>query len=209
LDYYLQDARKQIGKGMASDQVHTDSSHTPQAISRSVEKSPVDLVIVGWRPVEGVSLAEQILEAGDHHLLLAAHPGARFEKALVCVASGEPGKDDVMFAGRLLRHLGAQAKLMSVLNPAANNEHQRQQAERFMAGGKYSLEMFGVPTESELRIGHASTEITKEVQDGGFDLLILGAPLRKRDRHVPLTGIVEGVMKNAGDCSVLIVRSHS
>jgi sulfate/thiosulfate transport system ATP-binding protein len=208
LDSYLQDARKQLGNGMASVQVRTDSSHTPQAVAKSVEKSPVDLVIVGWRPVEGGGLAEQLLDAGGHHLLLAAHPGARFEKALVCVASGEPGKDDVLFAGRLLRHIGAQAKLFTVLGATANTEYQRQHTERFMAGGQHSLEMFGVPTECELRVGHPSTEIVKEIQDGGFDLVILGAPLPRRDRHTSITRVVEDVMKNAGDCSVLIVRSH-
>ena len=209
LDSYLQDARKQLGNGMASVQVRTDASQMPQAIAKSVEKVPVDLVIVGWRPMEGATPAEQILEAGDHHLLLAAHPGARFEKALVCVASGEPGKDDVMFAGRLLRHLGAQAKLFTVLSPAAGSAYQRQHTERFMAGGQHSLEMFGVPTECELRIGQPAGEIAKEIRDGGFDLVILGAPLPNRDKRVSLDGIVEGVMKNAGDCSVLIVRSHS
>jgi sulfate/thiosulfate transport system ATP-binding protein len=209
LESYLQDARKQLGSGMASVQVCTDTKPIQHAVAEATEKNPVDLVIVGWRPVEGVALAEQILSGGDHHVLLAAHPGAHFEKALVCVASGEPGKDDVMFAGRLLRHLGAQAKLFTVLNETANTEYQRLLTERFMAGGQHSLELFGVPTEVELRIGHPSTEIVKEIQEGGFDLVILGAPLPGRDRHVALTRVVEGVMKNAGDCSVLIVRSRT
>src|SRR4029453_13799118 len=134
LDAYLQDARKQLGNGMASIQVRTDSSHMPNSIAHATEKSPVDLVIFGWRPVEGTALAEQILSTGDHHLLLAANPGTRFAKALVCVASGKPGKNDVLFAGRLLRHLGAQAKLFTVIPEAANSEYQRQHTERFMAG---------------------------------------------------------------------------
>ena len=142
-------------------------------------------------------------------ICFCSYPGTRFEKALVCVASGEPGKDDVLFAGRLLRHLGAQAKLFTVISEAASTEYQRQHTERFMAGGQHSLELFGVPTECEVRSGHASTEIIQEIQNGGFDLVILGAPLPGRDRHVSLTKVVEDVMKNAGDCSVLIVRSHS
>jgi sulfate transport system ATP-binding protein len=208
LESYLQDARKQIGSGMASIEVHTDAAPTPAAIAKSIMQRPVDLVIVGWRPVEGINFAEQILQVGDHHLLLAAHPGARFEKALVCTARGEPGKDDVLFAGRLLRHLGAQAKLLTVINDATNTEYQRQHIERFMAGGKHSLEMFGVPTESEIRVGHPQTEIAEEIRKGNFDLVILGAPLPDRDGRVSLTRVVEGVMKNAGDCSLLIVRSH-
>jgi nucleotide-binding universal stress UspA family protein len=209
LESYLQDARKQLGNGMASVQVRTDPSPAPEAVEKSIRQNPVDLVIVGWRPVEGVGIAEQILQSGDHHLLLAAHPGVHFEKALVCAASGEPGKDDVLFAGRLLRHVGAQAKLFTVVNSVSNTEYQRKQVERFIAGGKHSLEMFGVPTESEIRTGHVPSEIIEEMQKGEYDLVILGAPLPDRDGRVSMTKIIESVMKNAGNCSVLIVRSHS
>ena len=208
LESYLQDARKQLGNGMASVQVRTDPAPTPSAVARSTRQNPVDLVIVGWRPVEGISFAEQILQAGAHHVLLAAHPGARLERALVCAASGEPGKDDVLFAGRLLRHVGAQAKLLTVVNEAASNGYARQHTERFMAGGKHSLEMFGVPTESEIRTGQPVTEIIEEMKKGEYDLVILGAPLPNRDGRVSLTKVVENVMKNAGNCSLLIVRSH-
>jgi sulfate transport system ATP-binding protein len=208
LESFLQDARKQLGNGMASVQVRTDPSPMPGAIAKSIRHSPVDLVIAGWRPVEGIGMAEQILQSGDHHLLLAAHPGARMDKALVCAASGEPGKDDVLFAGRLLRHVGAQAKLFTVVNGVHSPEYQRQHVERFMAGGKHSLAMFGVPTESEIRMGNPSTEIIEEMQRGEYDLVVLGAPLSNRDGHVALTKVVENVMKNAGNCSILIVRSH-
>jgi sulfate transport system ATP-binding protein len=208
LESCLQDARKQLGNGMASVQVRTDPSPTPNAIAIATRQNPVDLVIVGWRPVEGAAFAEQILRSGDHHLLLAAHPGARMEKALVCAASGEPGKDDVLFAGRLLRHVGAQAKLFTVVDGVHSPEYQRQHVERFMAGGRHSLERFGVPTESEIRIGQPQTEIIEEMRTGEFDLVILGAPLPNRYGHVSLARVVENVMRNAGNCSLLIVRSH-
>jgi sulfate transport system ATP-binding protein len=158
--------------------------------------------------VEGVTLAEQIMQFGDHHLLLAAHPGARFEKALVCVASGEPGKDDVLFAGRLLRHLGAQAKLFTALGRDFKDDHQRHRVDRFVAGGVKSLEMFGVPTESEIKIGNPQDEIVEEIKRGGFDLVVMGVPLPQRDGRLAISGLMEGIMKNAGNCSVLIVRSH-
>lgn len=208
LDSYLQDARKQLGSGMASIQVRTDRASTSIAISRAVEQNPVDLVIAGWRPLEGVSMAEHILQVGEHHLLLAAHPGAHFEKALVCVASGEPGKDDVLFAGRLLRHLGAQAKLFTVLGRALKDEYQRQRVERFVAGGVKSLEMFGVPTQSEIRIGNPQSEIVEEIRKGEFDLLIMGVPLPQKDGRIAISGLMDSVMKNAGNCSIMIVRSH-
>lgn len=208
LDSYLQDARKQLGSGMASIQVRTDRSIPALAVARAVEQNPVDLVIAGWRPVEGVAVAEQIMQVGDHHLLLAAHPGARFEKALVCVASGEPGKDDVLFAGRLLRHLGAQAKLFTAIGKDFKDEYQRHRAERFIAGGVKSLEMFGVSTESEIRIGNPQNEIVEEIERGKFDLLVMGAPLPRKDGRIAVTGLMQDIMQNTGNCSVLIIRSH-
>ena len=208
LDSYLQDARKQLGSGMASIQVRTDRSSIPHAVAKAVEQNPVDLVIAGWRPVEGMDIAEDILQVGEHHLLLAAHPGAHFEKALVCVASGEPGKDDVLFAGRLLRHLGAQAKLFTVLGRALKDDYQRQRVERFVGGGVKSLEMFGVPTESEIRIGNPQSEIVEEMQRGEFDLLVMGIPFPQKDGRIAISGLMAGVMKSAGNCSILIVRSH-
>lgn len=208
LESYLQDARKQLGNGMASVQVRVDPAPAPAAIENSIRQDPVDLVIVGWRPT-GTGFTEQILQAGDHHLLLAAHPGARLEKALVCAASGEPGKDDVLFAGRLLRHVGAQAKLFTVLNGVHSPDYQHQHVERFMAGGKQSLERFGIPTQSEIRLGNPQTEIVEEMQKGEYDLVILGSPLPNRDGRITLTKVIENVMKNANNCSVLIVRSYA
>ena len=168
----------------------------------------MDLVITGWRPIEGVMVAEQILQIGDHHLLMAAHPGARFERALVCVASGEPGKDDVLFAGRLLRHLGAQAKLFTAIGSDFKDEYQRQRAERFIGGGVKSLEMFGVPTESEIRIGNPQHEIVEEIKQGEFDLVVMGVPLQQKGGRIAISRLMESVMKNVGNCSILIVRSH-
>jgi hypothetical protein len=36
----------------------------------------------------------------------------------------------------------------------------------------------------------------------------MGAPLPNKDGRIALSGVIEGVMKDAGNCSLLIVRSH-
>jgi nucleotide-binding universal stress UspA family protein len=94
------------------------------------------------------------------------------------------------------------------VDAASNTEYQRQLIERFIAGGQHSLERFGVPTESDIRIGQPQTEIIAEMRKGECDLVVLGAPLPDRSGRVSLTRVIESVMKNAGDCSLLIVRSH-
>ncbi len=208
LGEHLQEARKQIGSGMASVEVRMEREAAPAAVEKTIEQNPVDMVVVGWRPMDGVELSEQILSSGSHHLLLAAQPDTHMEKALVCVSMGEPGKDDVMFAGRLLRHLGAKARLFSVMSGEAEDEYERQRRDQFMAGGAQSLELFGVPTECTLKIGDPQEEIIEEIRMGNYDLVVLGAPLSVRHGHIHLRGVVEGVMKNAGNCSLLIIRSN-
>jgi nucleotide-binding universal stress UspA family protein len=49
-------------------------------------------------------------------------------------------------------------------------------------------------------------EITSEIASGGYDLLVLGAPLAQRDARIPLSGVV-GQMLNVINRPVLIVRS--
>ena len=69
-------------------------------LAKAVEQQPHDLVIVGYRPQEDRSLVEQLLHAGEHHLLLVPRPQPVPTHALICVTAGEPGKDDVLFAGQ-------------------------------------------------------------------------------------------------------------
>ena len=47
-----------------------------------------------------------------------------------------------------------------------------------------------------------------EIKKGEFDLVVMGAPLRERGGRIAIQGAMEGIMKNTGNCSVLIVRSH-
>jgi sulfate transport system ATP-binding protein len=123
------------------------------------------------------------------------------------VTSGEPGKDDVLFAGRLVRHVGAEATLLSVLPQDDNHLALTQsRTERFLAGGVRTLELLGVPARAAIRSGLVRDEITTEVTTGGYDLLVLGAPLTARDGKISLAGVV-GQILNVINRPVLIVRS--
>jgi nucleotide-binding universal stress UspA family protein len=126
----------------------------------------------------------------------------------VCVTGGEPGKEDVLFAGRLLRHLGAQATLMSVVRPFGNRGELRDRAERFLLDGVRTLEVLGVPAQTAIRAGHPLDEIASQMQDNGHDLLVLGAPLTYREGEVSLEGVVGQILEKMTVHPVLIVRSH-
>lgn len=207
LQAHLQEARKQLGSGLATLDIQT-SAYTPaQAVSRAVEQQLYDLVVMGFNHREDISLAEQMLQVGEHHLLLVPGSQETPSQALICVTSGEPGKDDVLFAGRLVRHLGAEATLLSVL-PAADGADLEKRTERFLEGGVQSLSILGVPAKTIIRSGVVSEEISQEISRGEYDLLVLGVPLTTLNGKVSLSGAVAQVLDNASNRAILVVRSH-
>jgi sulfate transport system ATP-binding protein len=208
LNTHLQEARKQLGSGLAALDVQTSQNTPAQAVTRAVELQPYDLVVLGFDPHEDLSLAEQILQVGEHHLLLVTNNQPAPQQALICVTSGEPGKDDVLFAGRLVRHLGADATLLSVLPAAGQSEDLIKRTEHFLEGGVQSLSILGVPAQTVIRTGPAAETIEREVSQGGFDLVVLGLPLAKLNGKVSLSGVVEQLLKTITDRAVLLVRSR-
>jgi len=209
-EIHLQEIKEKLGSGLAQLEVRS-TPHTPDvAVAQEVERQPYDLVILGISgPISpgGVALAEKILRLGDHHLLLVPAEHAEPARALVCVMSGEPGKEDVLFAGRFLRHLGAQTTLMSVI-PSGSHSELRDRAERFLKGGIRTLELLRVPAETTIRTGNVHDEIVHQMKDGEHDLLILGAPLPHGGDPVSLEGVVGQIIREMTTHPVLIVRSR-
>jgi sulfate transport system ATP-binding protein len=104
----LQTVKEQLGSGLAALDVVASADPPSLAIAREVERQSYDLVVLGAQPQGSIDITEQQLHVGEHHLLLVPGPTATPSRFLICVTSGEPGKDDVLFAGRLARHLGAE-----------------------------------------------------------------------------------------------------
>ncbi|HLF28280.1 MAG TPA: ATP-binding cassette domain-containing protein [Anaerolineae bacterium] len=208
LQRHLQEAKEQLGSGLAALDVRATSDAVSEAVRREVERQPYDLIVLGFQPRGGIDLAEELLQSGEHHLLLVPKAQPALTRALICVASGEPGKDDVLFAGRLVRHLGAEATLLSVLPASSNKSANRERAARFLSGGIRSLEVLGVPAQMKIRIGTVRDEIVDEVHAGKYDLLVLGAPLPDRAGRASLDKLVEQVLAEMPDRITLIVRSH-
>ena len=208
LEGNLQEARKQLGSGMAGLEVQTSPGPVSAAVSSAVERHLVDMVIMGWRPTAGFQQPEQVLQAGNHHLLLAMEPAARLSKALICLASGEPGKDTVNFAGRLLRHMGAGATLLTVIPEDAVDDQPKNRVERFLAGGKNSLARFGVSSQAKIKSGAILPAIQNEMQQAEYDLVVLGAPLPDQQGQPGLGGAIGTIISSVENCSFLIVQSQ-
>ena len=178
------------------------------AIRYEVERQPYDLVIVGFDLQQDADLAEQILEAGDHHLLLVPRSQPVPSHALICVTSGsEPSKNDVLFAGRLVRHLGAEVTLLSVLAKNGDTPLLRDKTRRFQEGGIRALDVLGIPAAATIRTGAIREEIVAEAKNGPYDLLVMGAPLPDREGSISLDRLIGQVLGDLPDRAALIVRS--
>jgi sulfate transport system ATP-binding protein len=211
-----QEAREALGAGIAALETRLSSEGPAAAVAEEVARRPCDLVILTLPPKDGVEVAEGVLAAGHHHLLLAPAVAASRgtavpERLLICVAVGEPGKEDVSFTGRLARHLGAEATILTVLpapaRGSAANLQAGLQAERFLAGSARTLRRLGVPVATRIRHGAVHDEILAQIAEGGHDLLVLGAPLPGRDGHIELGGFVGRLLPALPQLPVLIVRS--
>lgn len=205
LDRHLQSAKEQLGSGLASVEVRASGDSLALAVENETERRPYDLVVLGCDPRQSLSTAEQVLRVGDHHLLLVPASGPTPTRALICVAGGEPGKDDVLFAGRLARHLGAEATLFSVI--PTEDPANRARAKRFLAGGLRSLEGLGIAASALVGVGGIGDAIQQQLVTTPYDWLVLGAPLNPRTGQVTLDGVVEKVLIKNASHPVLIVRS--
>ncbi len=212
IEQTVQEAKERLGSGLASLEARAVDMPPAEALANELARRDHDLVVLGLPPRDGLEAAGRLLQGGEHHLLLVpgAVGGTGEAKApgrvLICVAVGEPGKEDVLFAGRLVRHLGASATVLKVLS-ADGGAEERAQAERFLAASERTLERIGVPAETRLRRGAAQAEILAEMAEGDYGLLVLGAPLADARGRVPLQGLV-GRLVDGASRPVLIVRSR-
>jgi sulfate transport system ATP-binding protein len=204
----LQEAREVLGGGLAALETRLTPEPPAGAVAEEVFRRPCDLVILPLPARDAVETAEGVLAAGQHHLLLAPAAEASLPaRLLICVAVGEPGKEDVSFSGRLARHLGAEVTILTVLPEAARGTQAETFAERFLAGSARTLNRLGVPVATRVRHGNAREEIVAQIAAGGHDLLVLGAPLPGRDGRIGLGGFVGKLLPEVAHLPVLIVRS--
>jgi sulfate transport system ATP-binding protein len=207
-----QEVRERLGSGLAALETRSTREAAADAVARETERQPCDLVILTPPPREGLAMAEQALRAGQHHLLIVpeAHTGQVPTRVLICVAVGEPGKEDVSFAGRLSRHLGAEATILTVLREEDRGGSAEAHADRFLSLSARTLWRLGVTASTRMRYGNVRDEILAELAEGGHDLLVLGTPLPGRGGELSLGGLIEKLLPLPllAELPVLIVRSH-
>ncbi|HXF63480.1 MAG TPA: ATP-binding cassette domain-containing protein [Caldilineaceae bacterium] len=213
LQAHVQKVKEQFGSGLPAFEIRTteaepDVTEPDVVVAREVERLPVDLVVIGNGGQSSVALAERLLQWGEHNLLLVPNAQSAPTQVLICVASGEPGKEDVLFTGRLAYHLGAAATLLCVIPGSQETPDARARAERFLTHGARTLEFLGVPSRTVLRVGPVQDEILRELQSQPYDLLVLGMPLPNHEGRVWLNGLVGQLVRTIRNRPLLLVRSH-
>ncbi len=182
------------------------ADRTATTISKAGAPPPPD----GWDlalfdlPEEGATPPRHLPGPEVDHLLFV-NPGAALpRRILVCIAVGEPGKEDVSFAERLAWRLAAQVTVLTVL-PGPSQEpppHVR----RFLDAAARALGRRGVEVTTRVRHGTPRREILAEIADGQHDLLVMGAPVPPRGHPFAIFGLVERLLADR-PCPVLVVRS--
>lgn len=204
----LQDTRKALGSGLASVRTMTRPEALPDAVQKVIEQQPHDVVIMSYESNQDQWIAEKLLNFGSHHLLLLPSKQDIPAHILLPVATGEPGKDDIKFIGRLSRHLDAEVTLMTVLSDKQQNKPNLNRVEKYMNNGIKTLAAMDVQAAYVVKTGHVEDEIMSEFKSGGHDLLVLGTPLADRRGKISLDGILGQLLKANNNHATLIVRSN-
>jgi sulfate transport system ATP-binding protein len=183
-----------------------DPDTLAEGLRRHAPAGAYDLVIAGITPGAGLEIAAAALRHGEHNVLLVPPDPPELRRVLICASVGEPGKGGIRFAGRLARHLGAEVTVLTVIPGNEAKGPLREQAERFLAASARTLASLGVRAATRQRAGDAETEIRAEVREGGYDLIVVGAPLADPWGGTPLDGPIAGLLRSAAK-PVLIIRS--
>jgi sulfate transport system ATP-binding protein len=205
---HLRHVRERLGGGLAGLEVAVAPDGIEEAIESTSLRRAVDLLVAPLLPPGRNEHVEALLRVSDRHLLLVPS-GAKAvpTRALICVAVGEPGKEDILFAGRLMRHLSSETTILTVLVPDCGEE-EREHARRFLEAGRRTLALLGVQAQAIARVGDPLEEIRLQLEEGRHDLLVVGAPLAGRRGRVELGGIVAELLEREVARPLLIVRSE-
>jgi len=203
----MKQARERIGEGLTSLEQRSSSQSHPEAIATETRRHSYDLVVTSTPRSGLVEFVGQILLAGNHNLLLVPGPAEVPRKVLICVAVGEPSKENVLFAGRLVRHFRASVTMLTVL-PHDATDGGRDRAERFLVAAGKSLGMMGVTSSRRIRMGEALAEILGEMREGGHELVVMGAPLRAGVGKESLSGLLADLMDAGLGRPLLITRAR-
>jgi nucleotide-binding universal stress UspA family protein len=180
-------------------------------ILEELESAAHGMVVLGYQGRHGParsmgSTAERLVMFSRVPVLIVPEPRPALKKILICMASGITGRSDVIFAGRLAGHAGAEATLLHVsegthgTDPASRagsgaDDYLRRLATERLARGSLTLKLMGVKAEMKVRHGLPHEKILEEAGSGDYDLVAVGAPESPRWRGTERRVIIDTLLQ--------------
>jgi nucleotide-binding universal stress UspA family protein len=197
-------ARERLGNGHAGLEVIALGEAEHEAVARKATSHAHDLVVLPRPHHATPSWTEKALRWSEHGVLVAPPAAHLPRRVLIGVAAGEPAKESVSFAGRLVRHTGASVRLLTVL--PERSAILEESIERFQAAAIRSLSLFGVKAEGVVDGGPVRQGIVEQMRSGDHDLLVVGSSLAVAGGPPTLGDLVEGLLDDLPDLPVLILH---
>ncbi len=192
----LERAKDVLAQDVAALETKTKMGHAAEEILSETEEREYDLVVVGSRGRRGTtrfllgSTAARIVQHTPISVLIVKGKRPSLRSILICTGGEERGEEDVRFGGMIARSTGAQVTILHVmsqlpLTPEARLEDleatQEELLERetregvHLRKGLQILRELGVAGKVRIRRGLVVDEILAESEEGGYDLLVIGA----------------------------------
>jgi sulfate transport system ATP-binding protein len=201
----LEEARERLGPGLRELSLEAVEGGLEQALAEETERRAHDLLVLGAPPREAPARVQAALAVGLHHVLCVPGPAPVPRRVLLALARGEPGKVDAAFTGRLGRHLSAEVTVLSVM-PQREDDPEVAATERYLAAAARTVTSAGCKASTRLRFGDVEEEIRRELDEGGHELLVVGAPQALAGSRPRVGGVVARLLEAASH-PVVIVRS--
>lgn len=193
----LERAREVLAQDVAALETKTKMGHAAEEILSETEEREYDLVVVGSRGRRGIarllllgSTAARIVQHASISVLIVKGKRPSLRRILVCTGGEERGEGDIRFGGMIGRSTGARVTILHVmsqlpLTPEARLEDLEATGEELLERetregvhlrkGLQILRELGVAGEVKIRRGLVVDEILAESEEGGYDLLVIGA----------------------------------
>ena len=214
--------------------VRLESGDPSDILERELSRESYDLIVLPVAATPGgadAGRARLQKHALQSAVSVLAVPAGRREirRVLLSTAAGEAGKLDVFFGGEISRSLGAAAMLLYVEpSPEARRRARAGKAAPAQAGagasertdttrsrtwvyrhldqGVRTLLALGVRAEAKIRQGEPRGEMLSEAEEGDYDLIVLGAHLKRSYASGPERDLAREVVAQSGR-PVLVVKS--
>lgn len=195
-------------------------------LARQTREQRYDLVVVGslgrawWTRLLRGRTWRRILRAAESSvLIIKVERPFSLERALVCSGGLSHADQVTRLGGKILHITGGSATLLHVVDPLTMEylAHKKRisveefvqldipQAHHFLIEHEILREM-GIEVEMKLRHGSATEEILQEIEEGDYDLVVMGSTQVARGlRRYFVGSITDKVVENT-PCPVLVVR---